>query len=228
MRRADRLFAVVQQLRRREVITAAQLGARLEVSERTIYRDVADLVASGIPIEGEAGVGYRLGRDAELPPMAFTAAEIQALVLGARMVETWGDGDLRTAARSVLTKVEAVLPPAERHAVHDAALYSPSWHVDETARQHLGALRHAVDRRRRVSIAYRDREDAVSRRTIRPLGLFHWGRTWTVAAWCELRTDHRSFRLDRIDALTSLPGSFEDAPPATLEAFLERVRGEET
>ncbi|MEE9264479.1 MAG: HTH domain-containing protein, partial [Vicinamibacteria bacterium] len=95
MRRADRLFQIVQMLRRRRLTTAAQLAERLEVSERTVYRDIRDLSASGVPILGEAGVGYRLGKDFDLPPLMFSGEEVQALVLGARMVESWGDSELR-------------------------------------------------------------------------------------------------------------------------------------
>lgn len=136
MRRVDRLFSIVLELRRRPVTTAAQLGDHLEVSVRTIYRDIADLVGAGIPIEGEAGVGYRLGVDFELPPLMFTVAEVQALVLGARMVEAWGDPRLRTAARSSLGKIEAVLPPAERHRVVDTALFALSFWVPTVPARH--------------------------------------------------------------------------------------------
>src|SRR5690242_8621634 len=112
MRRADRLFKIVQHLRRRRtVVTAADLARELEVSERTIYRDMADLLASGVPIEGEAGVGYRLPRGAfDLPPLMFTEDEIEALVLGARVAKGWGDVALARAAEDVLSKIEAVLP----------------------------------------------------------------------------------------------------------------------
>lgn len=127
MRRADRLFSIVLELRRRPVTTAAHLGEHLEVSVRTVYRDIADLIGAGIPIEGAAGVGYRLGGDFELPPLMFTVAEVQALVLGVRMVEAWGDPRLRTAARSSLRKVEAVLPPTQRHRVADTAMYALSF-----------------------------------------------------------------------------------------------------
>jgi predicted DNA-binding transcriptional regulator YafY len=224
VRRADRLFALVQQLRRREIVTAAQLAERLEVSIRTVYRDVADLQASGIPIEGEAGVGYRLGRTAELPPMALTRPEIEALVLGARMVESWGDAGLRSAVRSALTKIEAVLPATERQLVGQTALYSVSHHIDEAHRRHLAGIRRAIDRRRPLALVYRAAGADVGRRTVHPLGLFHWGHAWTLAAWCELRRDHRVFRLDRIEEATTLPGTFPDEAPSTLEAFLATVR----
>jgi predicted DNA-binding transcriptional regulator YafY len=126
MRRADRLFRIVQRLRRRTaVVTAARLAHELEVSERTIYRDVADLVASGVPIEGEAGVGYRLPRGGfDLPPLMFNEEEIEALVLGARVVKGWGDPALARAAEDVLTKVEAVLPPKLKGRIADATLFA--------------------------------------------------------------------------------------------------------
>ena len=147
MRRADRLFQIVQLLRRRRLTTAAQIAERLEVSERTVYRDIRDLSLSGVPVLGEAGVGYRLGRDFDLPPMMFTVDEIQALVLGARMVESWGDEELRRAARDVLTKVEAVLPPSKRHRVHDTALFSLSFKISPEVRANVGTLRKAIDGR---------------------------------------------------------------------------------
>ena len=144
MRRADRLFQIVQLLRRRHLTTASQLAERLEVSERTVYRDVRDLSRSGVPVLGEAGVGYRLGRDFEIPPMMFSVDEIQALVLGARMVESWGDEGLRSAARAVLTKVEAVLPPSKRHRLNDTALFSLSFRLSTEVRANVGTLRCAV------------------------------------------------------------------------------------
>ena len=223
MRRADRLFSLVLELRRRPVTTAAQLAEHLEVSVRTIYRDVADLIASGIPIEGEAGVGYRLGHDFELPPLMFTITEVQALVLGARMVEAWGDTQLRTAARAVLGKVEAVLPEADRHRVQDTALFALAYWVPEHHQQMLGTVRKAIDDRRRLQIVYAKDDGDVTERVIRPLGLFFWGRMWTVAAWCELRQDHRTFRVDRIGEAATLDDRFALTPPVTLDDYLARI-----
>src|SRR5437899_1479879 len=111
MRRADRLFQIVQRLRRRGVTTAAQLAQALEVSERTVYRDVRDLQLSGVPILGEAGVGYALPRGFDLPPLMFTEEELEALVVGARMVQAWGDQKLARAAEDALSKIETVVPP---------------------------------------------------------------------------------------------------------------------
>jgi predicted DNA-binding transcriptional regulator YafY len=223
MRRADRLFSIVLELRRRPVTTAAQLAEHLEVSIRTIYRDVADLIASGIPVEGEAGVGYRLGHDFELPPLMFTLPEVRALVLGVRMVEAWGDGQLRTAARAVLSKVEAVLPESDRHRIADTALFALSFWVPEHHQEMLGTVRTAIDDRRRLQIVYAKNDDDVTDRVIRPLALYFWGRTWTVAAWCELRQDHRTFRVDRIRQAVPLDDHFALTPPVTLDDYLATI-----
>ena len=220
MRRAERLFSIVLELRRRPVTTAAQLAEHLEVSNRTIYRDIADLIGSGIPIEGEAGVGYRLGSGFELPPLMFTVSEVQALVLGARMVEAWGDAQLRAAARAALGKVEAVIPPAERRHITDTALFALSFWVPERDQRMLGTVREAIDDHRRLRVVYTTEEGDISDRVIRPLGLFFWGRTWTVAAWCELRQAHRSFRVDRIDDAAALDERFVVEPPVTLDDYM--------
>jgi predicted DNA-binding transcriptional regulator YafY len=226
MRRADRLFQIVQLLRGRRSLTAAQLGERLEVSERTIYRDVADLTLSGVPIQGEAGVGYRLDKGFDLPPLMFDAHEVQALVLGARMVEAWADDALRSAAKSALDKIQAVLPPERRGSLEQTALFSLSFQVSERVREHVGLLRAAVEQRRRVEITYGGPTGERSERVIRPLGLYFWGGTWTAGAWCELRRDYRNFRLDRIDALTLREDRFELVSPVTLDEFVAAMRSE--
>jgi predicted DNA-binding transcriptional regulator YafY len=226
MRRADRLFQIVSLLRRRRFVTAAWLAQRLEVSERTIYRDVRDLIGSGVPIEGEAGVGYRLGKDFDLPPMMFNVDEIQALVLGARMVEVWGDDDLRRAARNVLDKTEAALPPKLRPRVHDTALFAVSFRASEEVRAIMGPIRRAVDEHRKLLLHYRDADEQHSERTVRPLGLYFWGMTWTLGAWCELRQDFRNFRLDRIEAVELRDEGFELIPPVTLEDYVRAMNRE--
>jgi predicted DNA-binding transcriptional regulator YafY len=227
MRRADRLFQIVQLLRRRRLTTAAQIAERLEVSERTIYRDVRDLSLAGVPVLGEAGVGYRLGRDFELPPMMFTVDEIQALVLGARMVESWGDEELRRAARDVLTKVESVLPPSKRHRVQDTALFSLSFRVSPEVRTNVGTLRKAIDERTKVHLDYADAHGTATGRVVCPLGLYFWGAVWTLGAWCELRGDFRNFRLDRIESASLLEEIFEYASPTTLDDFIKAMTADE-
>ncbi|MCA9680681.1 MAG: YafY family transcriptional regulator [Myxococcales bacterium] len=227
MRRADRLFQIVSLLRGRRFVTAAWLARRLEVSERTIYRDVRDLMGSGVPIEGEAGVGYRMGKDFDLPPMMFNVEEIQALVLGARMVETWGDDALRQAARSVLDKTEAVLPPKLRPRVRDTALFALSFRVPERSREMMGPVRRAIDDRRKLTLRYQDGKGEDSERNIRPLGLYFWGSTWSLAAWCDLRSNFRNFRLDRITELKVLDERFELVPPVTLEDYVRAMTSDD-
>jgi predicted DNA-binding transcriptional regulator YafY len=226
MRRADRLFQIVQVLQHRRLTTAATLADRLQVSERTVYRDIRDLTLSGVPIQGEAGVGYRMGKNFELPPLMFDKGEIQALVLGARMVESWGDAELRRAAQSVLEKVEAALPPADRPRMHDTALFSVSFHVPKIVRQNLAPLRQSIDERRRLHLVYQDGEERKSDRTVRPLGLYFWGNRWTLGAWCELREDFRNFRLDRIESAQPLDETFELVSPVTLDDYLKSMTGD--
>lgn len=223
MRRADRLFRIVEILRRRRVTTAEQLAETLEVSTRTIYRDLADLSGSGVPVEGEAGVGYRLGHGFELPPLMFDEEEVKSVVLGARMVEAWGDTSLRQAARGVLNKVEAMLPEAKQTLLRETALFAPRIRAPAVVVDLMGMIRTAIESRRRIRFDYSDRKDQTTSRTIRPLGLFFWGGTWAVGGWCELRTDHRSFLLDRMTSVeTGEP--FEPEGDVRLEAFLAAVR----
>jgi predicted DNA-binding transcriptional regulator YafY len=165
-----------------------------------------------------------MGRDFELPPMMFSLDEIQALVLGARMVESWCDDALRQAAKSVLDKVEAVLPQKDRRHVHDTALFSLSFRVSDQARTQMTIFRKAVHERRVVAIDYADQEGSETSRNVRPLGLYFWGESWTVGAWCELRTDFRNFRLDRVRASRLTEATFEHEPPVTLERYIEAMQ----
>jgi predicted DNA-binding transcriptional regulator YafY len=176
-------------------------------------------VASGVPIEGEAGVGYALPRGFDLPPLMFQNDEIEALVLGARMVQSWGDPALVRAADSALAKIEAVLPERLRPRVAESALFAPGFHVPARATAHLAALRSAAAGRRKVEIAYARKDGEASARVVCPLGLFFWGTAWSLAAWCELRDDFRNFRLDRIRGLTVLEQPFEERPGRTLPDF---------
>jgi predicted DNA-binding transcriptional regulator YafY len=217
MRRAERLFQLINLLSRRRFATAAELGERLEISPRTVYRDIAHLIGSGVPIAGEAGVGYRLDPSYRLPPLMFTPHEAEALVIGMRMIETWGDDELGQAARAVLDKIAAVVP--ETTQLEQTALFSLTFSRRGTATQHLKELRRAVNSRRIVSIHYLDAHASVSVRNVRPLGLYFWGQTWTLAGWCELRDDFRNFRLDRISELQLTDTSFELVSPCTLRDY---------
>ncbi len=193
MRRADRLFEVIQLLRRGRVVTARALAERLEVSERTVYRDVQHLIACRVPIDGEAGVGYVLRKGYDLPPLMFPAAELEALVFGARIVQRWSDSELARAAGAALDRIAVVLPAHLRQLLDDPTLWAPSQVSRRPLRFDLAALRRAIRERRAVRIRYRDDQDVETRRTIRPLTLWFYGPVWLVGAWCELRTDFRFF-----------------------------------
>ncbi len=219
MRRADRLFQIVQIIRREKVVTAGRLAEELEVSERTVYRDIADLMASGVPIRGEAGVGYAIDSGYDLPPLMFTVEEIEALVLGARMVESWCGNDLASAARDVLAKVDQVLPRRLADKLAGTALFVPNFGWTLPGSEFLADLRTAIREDRVVRIGYTDVKGDTSNRMIRPLGIFFWGATATLGAWCELREGFRNFRLDRIETLEVLNRTHVAEPGRTLQDY---------
>jgi predicted DNA-binding transcriptional regulator YafY len=223
MRRADRLFRLVQLLRARRFATGDQIARELGVSRRTVYRDVADLQGSGVPIRGEAGVGYRLERGYELAPLIFTSDELAGLVLGARIVAAWGDPDLAAAVASAMTKVEAVLPEALRRIVLETPLFAPGRPWASAMAGEVALLRRAISERRLVHFRYGREDGTESERDARPLGLYFWGRKWTLASWCELRADYRSFRPDRMRDLVLLDRSFDpDADGISLAGFVAK------
>jgi predicted DNA-binding transcriptional regulator YafY len=198
MRRADRLFQIVQLIRGRRLSTAAYLAQRLEVSERTVYRDIADLQHQGVPIEGEAGVGYRLGVGFDLPPLMFTEDEARALVASVRMAQVWQDPALAQASLVALGKILSVLPAGARAAAQSMTIYAPPSGLEPAVQASLQTLREAAKDHCRIQMTYRDAGDQLTQRTVRPLGCFYWGKVWTLAAWCETRDSFRSFRLDRM------------------------------
>jgi len=222
MRRADRLFRLLLELRRGRVVTARELARKLEVSERTIYRDVVDLSSSGVPITGEAGVGYRLA-GFELPPLMFDRDEIEALALGARVVEGWGDAELAGAAGTALAKIEAALPSARAHLLEETRLFAPTWGERPVERLPLGEARRAIRERLVLELDYRDEQRTASERAVRPLALAFYPPVWLLVAWCELRSDFRNFRLDRCVALRVAERRFADEPGKTLPDYLERI-----
>ena len=226
MRRADRLFQLVQLIRGRRLTTAAFLAQRLEVSERTVYRDIADLQHQGVPIEGEAGVGYRLGPGFDLPPLMFSHEEAKALVASVRMAQVWQDPALAQAAEVALGKILSVLPTAARVAAQGLALYAPPVGLEPAVQATLQQLREAVQARRKLQVDYCDLAERTSQRLLRPLGCFYWGKVWTLAAWCDSRQDFRTFRMDRLRAVQEVAGRegvFQDEPGRTLADYLRAV-----
>ena len=223
MRRADRLFQIVQHLRGRRLTTAAQLAGWLQVSERTVYRDIRDLGVSGVPIAGEAGVGYRLRPGFDLPAIMFTMDEVEALVAGARMMETWAGPALGSHARSAIAKIALALPAARREEIERTKLFAPGFLVPKHAAAGLETVRQAILQRRKLRIEYVDGGNRPSTRTLDPLALYFWGTTWSVAAWCESREDFRIFRLDRIRNLQMGGEKFDEVPGRTLADFVQSV-----
>ncbi|MCG6114613.1 MAG: YafY family transcriptional regulator [Mesorhizobium sp.] len=229
MRRADRLFQIVQQLRGGRLVTARMLGERLEVSERTIYRDIADLQSTGVPIDGEAGVGYLMREGFELPPLMFSRDEIVALVAGARMVRAFGGAQMARAAEEALVKIGAVLPEAEKARIARTEIHMPDWVIDDDQRRAIDVLEHAIEDRTVLTVDYRDGVGNGSKRDIRPLGLWFWGKVWTLVAWCELRHDFRAFRIDRIATMDPTGRVFQPERGKQLADFYRRMeRAEKT
>lgn len=220
MRRADRLFNLVLRLNHKRAVTARELAEALDVSERTIYRDIADLSLSGVPIEGEAGVGYLLRGNYQLPPLMFDADELAALTLGARMAQSWSDAELGRAAERALLKIEAVLPRAMQQNLARQTLRVPDFHVPSAMIEPLGLLRHAIAENRKLRFEYVRADGMASSRTVWPLGLFFWGQGWTLGAWCELRGAYRSFRPDRMEGLGVLDETFDAQGGRLLEDYI--------
>jgi predicted DNA-binding transcriptional regulator YafY len=227
MRRADRLFRLIQLLRRRKVTTAHALAETLEVSERTIYRDVRDLVLSGVPVEGEPGVGYML-RGYDLPPLMFTEEELEALILGARTVRAWADPDLAQAAEEALDKIEQVLPDRLRQRVGRSPVFSLNFRTSQETSDKLVVLRQALRNSRKVRIQYRRANGDPTERVVWPLSLALVAPVWWFSGWCELRDTFRTFRVDRIQSLEVLDQRAPQEAGRTLEDFLRHVHEEET
>jgi len=222
MRKAERLFQILTLLRsRRTVITAHDLAEKLEVSERTIYRDIQALSLSGMPIESETGIGYRLKSSFSIPPLMFDENELEALLLGVRMVQGWSGEEMGKAADSALQKIHAVLPDS----LHHHYVQQPEWlivpdiHRIQSAK-HSDQLRDAIKKKYVLHIHYTREDGEKSHREVWPLGMVYWGRTWTLVAWCAKRNDYRMFRLDRIKKLDSMNRHFETTETCNLQHYM--------
>ena len=224
MRKAERLFQILTLLRsRRSVLTADEIAYQLGVSVRTVYRDMQALSLSNIPIQSEAGVGYRLQPGFTISPMMFEADELEALALGAKMVKGWGDDNLVDAVERALQKIYAVLPDktfAFHYANDDTVI------VTDFGRQHASqfsdVIRKAIKSCIKLEIEYKNEKAELSQRRIWPLGMIYWGKVWTLIAWCQLRRDYRVFRLDRIANLTPSDEKFETCSKINLQSYLKK------
>lgn len=222
MRRSDRLFDLIQILRDGRLHTARDMAERLEVSVRTIWRDMASLQASGLPVDGERGVGYILRETIDLPPLSLTPDEVEALRLGAALVARGADPSLARAAELLRAKVESVLPAALLRPPPGDGPFVFTGRETEDSAVHLPSLRHALRERLKLRLVYVDAAGDYSTRQVRPLQLEFWGRVWTLAAYCELRRDFRTFRLDRMEKLTVMNEGFPVEPGRELDDYMAR------
>ena len=221
MRRADRLFEIIQLMRGGRLVTARSLAERLEVSERTIYRDVADLQSTGVPIEGEAGYGYVLQDGFDLPPLMFTRGEVAALVAGARLIRAWGGLEMARGAEEALAKIDAVIDDDLRAKARGVQVHSFGVDMTPETRASLDVIEGAVEASEKLSFDYKDGQGTATRRVVRPLELWFWGKVWTAVGWCELRDDFRMFRVDRMEALKRGP-VYRPQKGQTLRDFYRR------
>ena len=226
MRRADRLFQIIQVLRRsRRPVTADAMAAELETSKRTVYRDIADLMAQRVPIRGEAGVGYVLDGGYDLPPLMLTADEVEAAVLGAQWVAGRGDPALSRAALDLIAKIGAAVPEHLRPiALEPATRAVPRWNVAPDSID-MEKVRHAIRGGHKIALTYSDEQERVSARTIWPFAVGYHEAVRLIIGWCELRADFRSFRTDRVTGAEFLDERYPERP-AALRARYRRALSE--
>jgi len=227
MRRADRLFRIVEFLKaRKQAVTGEVLADELEVSVRTIYRDIADLSGSGVPIIGEAGVGYLLDKHYVLRPLMFDVDELDALMLGVQMVESWGDKELVKSARKAIDKISTMLPDKLKQEMMGGVIFSMPSKEKIPINIDFSGLRKAIRARHFVAFSYVAEDKKPSERRIRPLCLSFFGPVWLVTGWCELRQDFRNFRLDRMDNLQITGDVFSEEKGKRLRDFMKCQKAE--
>lgn len=210
MRRTTRLFEIIQLLRvARKPLTAEAIATQLEVTRRTIYRDIASLQALCVPIHGEAGIGYVMRAGYDLPPLMLSIEEVEALVVALDLLDRTGDRGLKAGADSIRAKVATVLPPTARQPIDRRSLYVSQWGSAEPAAVDLAEVRRAIREERKLELVYADAEGRRTDRTIRPIAVIYYIEVMNIVGWCELRRDFRNFRADRILACTLSDDRFE-------------------
>ncbi|MEL6452662.1 MAG: YafY family protein [Pseudomonadota bacterium] len=227
MTRTHRLFQLMQTLRRlTPPITAQSLAHEMDVSLRTIYRDIDELRGLGAVIDGEAGFGFTLIEDATLPPLGFEDDELEALVLGLRDVAAIADPALAKAATSALAKIQARVPPKQAHRLQHAVLDARRYWRPDPPRIDVAQLRQAAWDELSVRFAYQDGKGDRTVRAVKPLGIVYMDNTNMLLAWCHLRTDFRMFRLDRMDDLDVTDDSFRPHRVSLLRDYMAQIRAE--
>ena len=234
MNRTDRLVAMVMFLQGRRVVKAEELANHFEINIRTVYRDVSALSEAGVPVLGEAGVGYSLVKGYHLPPVMFTADEAMALFVGAEMVKQFSDASMTGPMESALLKIRSVLPRERQddldRLTRATAIYGTSALPSGIDHHTLLPIQQAIVSRRVLRMTYRGKaRDAVTLRDAEPLGVTFYRSAWYLVAWCRLRQDFRSFKLERLHALEMLDERFEPRQDFSLREYLDRsMRPEET
>jgi predicted DNA-binding transcriptional regulator YafY len=226
MRRADRLFAIIQILRRSpRPVTAAAIAAELETSKRSVYRDVAALVGQRVPIRGEAGYGYVLESGFDLPPLMLTTDEVEAAVLGAQWVAGHGDAALARAAQDLVAKISAAIPAQFQPLILNAGVRTPpGWNIPPDGLD-VAQVRASIRAGRKIALVYRDESGRETRRTVWPIVIGYLDATRMLIAWCELRRDFRSFRVDRIAQATFLDERYPARAAVLRAKWLAGIRG---
>ena len=223
MNRSTRLFEIIQLLRSsRRSLTAQEIADSLEVTKRTIYRDIVALQSMRVPIDGEAGVGYILRPGFDLPPLMFTAEEVEAIAVGLSLLGRTGDPGLENAARSVVRKISDVLPEENPYGLLNQTVFTSTWHNLPQTNIDPGLLRQAIRDESKLAIQYADQQEAKSARIIQPLALVYYVDSLVLAAWCELRADFRHFRVDRIKECGVTDQHFKDSGRALREKWREQ------
>lgn len=224
MRRAERLNDIIHHLRRmHQAVTADSLAEVFEVSPRTIYRDIQNLIDSGVPINGEAGVGYVIDKKYHLPPIMFDADEIEAIALGIGMVGNWTDEQFAAKAQSAFKKIQATLPAPLIQELHQISTFSAPSHYKIPWEVSFTHVRECIRRKNKVRFRYLDLQERTTERTIWPLSLISFSPVWLLAGWCELRQSFRNFRLDRITEFVQLDERYPNEKDKNLAAYLAQI-----
>lgn len=213
LHRKDRLVAMIELLRDGAVHRAEDIARLFGVSERTVYRDMATLHRSGVPVAGEKGIGYAMTSPVTLPPMNLTMEELESLHLGIAVMSEADDPSLRDAARSLARKLDEALPENRLSQTHSWGLAVYPFADTAAGIRHMPTLRAGIRAKRKLHVEYRELSEKIFRGIIRPLKLDYWGRVWTCTVWVEDTTAFKALRVDRLRTVEAAPGAFhEDAP----------------
>jgi len=221
MRRADRLNQIVHYLRRmRHAVTARRLGEEFGICSRTVYRDIQDLMNSGVPIHGEAGVGYIIDKKYHLPPVTFTPDELEALALGISVVRNSTDANFAAKAEAAFEKIQAIVPATSLHELQQISVHAmPNWGGNKW-NENFSDVREAIRQRKKIEMHYRDANKAISKRVVQPLALYFFNPVWVLVSWCEKRNAFRNFRIDRIVDFEISDVYFPDDGDKNLAAYI--------